>query len=224
MSYANVAATPADRARAAVSVIAIHAMLGFGIVAGLTVSGVISAEDGPMTSWNVDETDPPPPPPDDIPPPDTPPSYNPPAATRAPIIIAEPSDIRVVEPTIINPDVVRIPGPVATPSIDPPRPTPSFTPAGPVPRNGPAGWITNNDYSTSDLRREREGTARYRLVVGSDGRVDACEITSSSGHASLDRTTCRLIESRARFAPATNSAGDRVVGTYTGIVTWRIPE
>jgi protein TonB len=85
-------------------------------------------------------------------------------------------------------------------------------------------WITTDDYSRSDLTRNREGTARYRLVIGSDGRVDACEITSSTGHTSLDTATCRLIERRARFDPATNSQGNRVVGTYSGSVTWQIPE
>ena len=117
--------------------------------------------------------------------------------------------------------VLEIPGPAVIP---PTPPAPAITPVGASPRNGPAGWITTNDYARSDLVREREGTAGYRLVIGSDGRVDACEITRSSGHSSLDRNTCRLIESRARFDPATNNRGETTVGTYTGTVTWQIPE
>ena len=118
------------------------------------------------------------------------------------------------------PRTLEIPGPAIMPTCDARQSRPSAA----SPRNGPAGWITSNDYARSDLVREREGTAGYRLVIGSNGRVDACEITRSSGHASLDSNTCRLIESRARFEPAKNNRGETTVGTYTGTVTWQIPE
>lgn len=61
-------------------------------------------------------------------------------------------------------------------------------------------------------------------MIGSNGRVNECEITRSSGHASLDRNTCRLIERRARFDPATNNRGETTVGTYSGSITWQIPD
>ncbi|ANC50469.1 hypothetical protein CP97_14783 [Aurantiacibacter atlanticus] len=54
--------------------------------------------------------------------------------------------------------------------------------------------------------------------------MNACEIIGSTGHASLDNATCRLIERRARFDPATSTSGETVVGTYTGTVTWQIPD
>lgn len=224
MSYASAVASPAQRAKAAISVVAIHAVMGFGIVAGLTVNGVIAPEDVGLTTWEFDDTSPPPPP-DDTVPPEAPRPSPPMAAPRAPLDLSQPRDITIVEATENDFPVIPIPNNVVDiPVLDPPGPPAAFTPVGPVPRNGPIGWITNDDYSTSDLRRGNEGTARYRLVVGSDGQVDACEITSSTGHASLDRTTCRLIERRARFNAATNSSGERVVGTYSGVVTWRIPE
>ena len=61
-------------------------------------------------------------------------------------------------------------------------------------------------------------------MIGSNGRVNACEITASSGHAALDEATCKFVTRRARFEPATDSNGAKVVGSYSSKVTWRIPE
>lgn len=228
MAYIDAGADPAARTKAAISVIAIHALLGAGIVAGLTVSGAI-----PTTTTIFEGTeiplDPPPPPPDD-----TTPEPSEAEVYIAPQAPTPPIDLIPTPPTPMDPvrdtsrDVVRVvipprttptPGPVATPA-----PTPAFAPVGARPSNNLQSWITTEDYSRSDLTRNREGTASYRLVVGSNGRVDACEITTSTGHTSLDTATCRLIERRARFNPATNGQGNRVVGTYSGSVTWQIPE
>ncbi len=232
MAYVDAGTDPAARGKAAITVIGIHALLGFGLVAGLAVKTIVAdaAPEIESTDVIIDL----PPPPDEIvePVPDTsPPVANPPQAPDNPFEFDTSNDITVAPFTNSDEVVIRIPtpSPIPMPSPNPgpapsPSPEPLIAPVGAIPSNGPAGWITNDDYGRSDLAREREGTARYRLVVGSDGRVDACEITSSTGHASLDRTTCRLIERRARFNAATDNRGARVVGTYTGSVTWRIPE
>ena len=62
------------------------------------------------------------------------------------------------------------------------------------------------------------------MVVGSDGRVDACEITRSSGNAELDAATCKNVTRRARFEPATNGDGQKVVGSYSSTVRWQLPD
>ncbi|RIV87597.1 TonB family protein [Aurantiacibacter zhengii] len=228
MSYANATASPAARMRAAAGVVAIHALVGAGVVIGLTITGTIPKPGVIVDTWDIkDEPPPPPPRPEPVPEPAEQ-AYAPVTAPKPPIELerSAPVEAEPVRPNIATdvtlrplPETINIPGPAVTPSV-----TPAIEPVGARPRNGPTGWITTNDYSRSDLVREREGTAGYRLVIGSDGRVDACEITRSSGHASLDRNTCRLIESRARFEPATNNRGDRTVGTYTGSVTWQIPD
>ncbi|WP_120076653.1 TonB family protein [Aurantiacibacter odishensis] len=227
MSYTNATVSPAARLRAATGVIALHALVGAGVIAGLSITGVIPTEDKGLISYFTPETVPPPPPPEPVAQPQEQ-AFAPVTAPQPPIeldrtapVEAEPvtpniSDQVVLKPT---PEFVEIPGPVVTPSV-----APAIEPVPARPRNGPAGWITTNDYSRSDLTREREGTASYRLVIGSDGRVDACEITRSSGHSTLDRNTCRLLESRARFDAATNNKGERTVGTYSGSVTWQIPD
>jgi len=51
--------------------------------------------------------------------------------------------------------------------------------------------------------------------VGTDGRAIGCRVTMSSGHASLDETTCGLIEQRFRYEPARDGRG-RPVPTPMG--------
>ena len=226
MSYANATVSPAARLRAASGVIAIHALLGAGVILGLAATGVIEPPGKIIDTFDVRDI-PPPPPPTATPEP-VEQAYAPITAPdpvvrieRDAPVTAEPVTPNIADTVVLTPPprVIEVPGPVATPSL-----APSISPVGAIPRNGPSGWISTDDYARSDLIREREGTANYRLVVGSDGRVDACEITRSSGHATLDRNTCRLIERRARFDPATNTRGETVVGTYSGSVTWQIPD
>ena len=122
------------------------------------------------------------------------------------------------------PNPLPNPGPTSQPEPPRPSPSPAFTSRGAAPSNDKARWITNDDYPARALRDGSEGTVGYRLIVGSNGRVSACEITRSSGHSLLDETSCRLIERRARFDAATDQTGAKVVGGYSGTVTWQIPD
>ncbi|WP_340586724.1 TonB family protein [Erythrobacter alti] len=228
MAYLDAGTDPAARAKATATVIGIHALLGFGLVAGLAVTTITFDDDEPITGTIIDIDPPPLPDEPEVVPDTSTPTYIPPQAPNTPFEFDRPIDIDVGPVTDGPRDVIiRIPtptpGPVASPGPTP-TPPPAFTPVGPRPSNNVQSWITASDYSRRDLIRGREGTAQYRLVVGSDGRVDACEITSSTGHASLDSTTCRLLTRNARFNAATDGTGAKVVGTYTGNVTWQIPE
>ncbi len=111
------------------------------------------------------------------------------------------------------------PQPLASPS-----PAPSFTPRMARPRGKTGGWMTTNDYPTSDLRAEHEGSAKYRLTIDSAGKVSSCTIIASSGFAGLDAATCSTLSRRAQFDPATDDTGARTGGSYTGTVTWRLPQ
>ena len=85
-----------------------------------------------------------------------------------------------------------------------------------------AAYISNDDYPASALRDEEQGTTGFRLTVGPDGRVANCSVTSSSGSAALDTTTCRIMSSRARFTPARDSNGQPTTDTVSARITWRI--
>ncbi len=108
------------------------------------------------------------------------------------------------------------------PQPDPPVPT--YAPRPPVPANGPAGWVTNDDYPRIAIAREYEGTVAYQVDVSAEGRVQACRVTSSSGHEVLDQASCVRIQRRARFRPATDRSGAEVAGSYRGSVSWQIPD
>jgi protein TonB len=92
------------------------------------------------------------------------------------------------------------------------------------PTNRPGAWVTQEDYSAADIRGERQGTARFALGVGTDGKVTSCNIVQSTGFASLDAATCKFVSRRARFEAALDDSGAPVGGSYTGSIRWVIPE
>jgi len=77
------------------------------------------------------------------------------------------------------------------------------------------GRIVHADYPRAAVRARAEGTVVARLNVGANGRVTNCSVTRSSGNSALDETTCRLIQQRFRFDPATDSQG-RPIPSVTG--------
>lgn len=115
---------------------------------------------------------------------------------------------------------IAIPLPLPLPK----PPAETFAPKLARPVGKPGLWVTQNDYPAADLRAEREGTTRFQLTIGADGKVQACEITVSSGHASLDAAACANLTRRARFTPATDATGAAVPGTYSSAVRWQIPK
>jgi protein TonB len=228
MAYIDQARDPRRRATAILAVGAIHAVIAVGLVTGLTVSGFIE-QDEIFTAIPLDDPSPTPPPPDHVPPQPAdqlplpraplPPIPLPPQPGPT-IDVLDPAD-----PAPIDYGPLAQPQPTPTVSSSPaPVPSPSFTPKAASPRTSPTSWISTDDYPARPLRNGVEGLSGYRVVIGSDGRVSACEITASSGNSELDRETCRLITRRARFDPATNASGEKVVGTYSGTVRWEIPD
>ncbi len=84
------------------------------------------------------------------------------------------------------------------------------------------GLISADDYPSAAQRNEEQGTTAVRLDIGTNGRVTNCTVTSSSGSASLDSTTCRLLTSRARFTPARDDTGQATSDSVSTRITWRL--
>jgi protein TonB len=83
--------------------------------------------------------------------------------------------------------------------------------------------ITPNDYPEAARRREETGAVRVKLEIGASGSVTGCSVIASSGSALLDLTTCKVLKSRARFAPARDSSGQAVNDSYvTPRIVWTI--
>ncbi len=85
----------------------------------------------------------------------------------------------------------------------------------------PGAIISDKDYPPS--QHDKEGTTRFDLMVGPDGKPISCTTTVSSGHKTLDETACNAFLKRARFSPAKDGGGQPTTGRYKGSVTWKAP-
>lgn len=213
---------PRARPGIIITVAAIHAAAIYALVTGLAQKYIDIVVEVPL-GYNIpEEKTQPPPPPDDAAKPDP---IDRPVTVVDPIIKIPQPDNAIVVPQI--PDVLLPPIPEPRdllPAPVPPAPVPSFTPLKPTPRTNPGNWVTTNDYPTPDIRAGNEGTARFMLTIGTNGKVTDCRITSTTGHSGLDRATCKNVSSRARFKPAKNDRGHVVTGSYAGSIRWVIPD
>ena len=83
-----------------------------------------------------------------------------------------------------------------------------------------SGTIRDRDYPREASRAKAGGEVEVRFTIEASGRVSGCRVTRSSGDASLDQTTCALIEDRFRFRPATNASGEPVASQYRWRQSW----
>jgi len=83
-----------------------------------------------------------------------------------------------------------------------------------------SGAIADRDYPKAARRAKIGGEVEVRFTIEPSGRVTRCRVPRSSGDASLDATTCDLIEARFRFQPATNASGQPVASDYGWRQTW----
>lgn len=84
------------------------------------------------------------------------------------------------------------------------------------------GRIGNGDYPRAALNAGASGTVYLRFIVDTDGRAHGCRVTRTSGNDALDATTCRLIEQRLRYRPETDGDGRPVAVVVTGRQVWEL--
>lgn len=104
-----------------------------------------------------------------------------------------------------------------------PTADPAFPPKLARPIGKPGLWVTPNDYPANALRLGHEGVTRFQLSIGTDGKVQSCEVTVSSGHAALDDAACANLRKRGKFVAATGPDGAAVPGSYASAVRWKLP-
>ena len=226
MSYASHTRRPNPAALA--GAIGIPAAFAALLVVGLAVKVVIEDKPPPLQGFTVTPTPIPPPPPEPVEPATS--TTRPQASSASTVTRPEviPFDF-VTTPVESLPGVGDVTGPIVGPSemTVPPFGAPMPPPAksvGAVPRGNPGNWVTNGDYRTRWIREELTGTARFKLAIDARGRVSDCTIIRSTGHDVLDAATCNLVTRRARFEPARDASGKPVADSYSGSVTWNIPE
>lgn len=227
MTYASTVRKP--NAAALAGALGIPGGIAALLVVGLAVTVVSAPPEKRLKGETITETKLPPPPPPQ------PPRADPKAPTTSvldtivpPRPSVPPTDFIPLNPVPLPPG----PGPVAgsgsgTGELVIPTPTPSaqlFDPVGARPKNNPGRWVTTEDYSRRWIMEEMTGTAKFALSIDASGRVTGCTITRSTGHAALDSATCALVAKRARFDAARDGSGKPVAGSYTGVITWTIPE
>jgi protein TonB len=132
-------------------------------------------------------------------------------------------DVRPTEPITLTLNTGT--ADVVVPKIVEPQITPEPRKVEPArARANLASYVSDADYPASAIRDEQQGTTRYRLPVGADGRVSDCAVTGSSGSPALDATTCRLMKSRARFSPARDSDGKSTTDIVSNAIRWVLPD
>ena len=117
----------------------------------------------------------------------------------------------------LPPPLLRMPGPTA--------PAPRALREGATsarPRNPLWSAIRPDDYPVAALRAGAEGQVGFELSVGTNARVTNCLITRSSGSADLDIATCRIMRSRAWFAPAHDGFGRPLPARVRSTVAWKL--
>lgn len=222
MAYAD-HSTSSTKTTTLIAVAALHAAGIYALVTGLSFVGVIKADVFmPTKSYPADRPSPTPPPPDT---PKAKPQDDSRVTVVPPVRGVEVNDnVITIDTTPYEPSGTVIELPTGSATVIDPLPAPRFTPKFAAPLGNPGTWVTPNDYPASELRAEHQGVTRFRVTVGSNGRVADCQIVGSSGWPVLDAVACQKIAARARFAPATDSGGEAVVGSFTSNIRWVIPE
>lgn len=78
------------------------------------------------------------------------------------------------------------------------------------------------DYPAEAVRQKSEGQVWFELDIDDRGRIIACTIKASSGHASLDRAACDVYRRRARFKPALDTGGRARTTKSQHALIWRL--
>lgn len=249
MAYADQQMS-SNRVIAIVIVALIHIGLGYMLVTGLAVSAFEEVVER-VTTVDVEEP-PPPPEPEEEPPPPPPeqevPQFSPPPVVppvrqpvrQNPVFSQTTQDLTPRPQTQIAtkscpggqtvlasqacPEATKTCPNGSTVAVSASCPVPSQ--ARGVSPDGLNRWAARiqNDYPSSALRREEQGTVTMRITVGSNGRVEACSVTGSSGSSALDQAACRGMQRYARYNPALNAAGDAISETTSQSIRYVLPD
>ena len=219
---------PRERAFALAAVVCVQAALGFALLSGLRVSVSRPAD---MVERLLNFSIPPPPPRVPLPEPKrTKDSSSAPQAERAPLG-GSPGPKPAHAPPSVAPVVAVKPS--AAPSGGG---TGTGTALGRGAGGGAGGSgygngggrdlellsgdITPQDYPRHLAKAGIGGTVRMLGTVQTNGRVTNCRVTRSSGVPELDGLTCRLIEQRFVYRPATDRTGRPVTDEVEIEWTW----
>lgn len=197
----------------------IHVAIGYALITGLAYTAVQKAIER-VTAVDITEPEPPE---EEPPPPPEPDQVQPPPIVAPPPAInlnPAPPPIQTVVSAPPPPPVVI---PRAAPPPPPPPPPPPSQARGATPDNQ-GRWAARiqENYPSRAIRDEVEGRVGVRVTIGTNGRVTACTVTSSSGSSDLDRAACDGMERFARYNPALDDAGNETTGSASTTIVYQL--
>ncbi len=121
------------------------------------------------------------------------------------------------------------PPPAPPPPISVPRGphtdgVPNEIAAPPYLKNDRRNLFKDADYPPAAWIAGLEGTTRFSLAVGADGKPKDCIVTESSESLILDQATCDIAMERAEFEPSIGLDGSPIKGVYESSYRWRKKE
>jgi TonB family protein len=87
-------------------------------------------------------------------------------------------------------------------------------------KNGEFLW---KYYPQGAMKRGEQGKVAFRLTIEPTGTIGTCDVTESSGFATLDKETCEIMALYARVSPVRNSDGRAIRAQQNGFIVWRLP-
>jgi protein TonB len=217
-----------DRAKAMTAALAVTAVLGAGVIAGLNVDKVHDVVEH-LRTLEINLPKPPPPPQPRLrPQPRNKPQAAPPAPKASPVVAPKP---QVPLPPLQPVAAAQQPGTGAS-SSNGQGGAGNGTGSG---RSGnglggggggntPARLIRNlsrSDYRALTGGRMSAGSAGLAIGIAPNGRISSCRVEHSSGDPAIDSGLCSLVQARLVFAPARNAQG-QPIGYFTHyLATWR---
>jgi len=242
-------ASPADRARSAAIVVAVHALLGYALLTGLGVTPVPSLPAEPLALIDLAPVEEPPATPmlPEVAETPTERAKDPEGAAAPPALRNTPTPVVAPPPEVLLP----IPPPIAA-SLLPgtgtaPNPGAAEVPGPGTGRGGEGSGLgaglsgngtgggggggvatgprhLSGDIEEGDAPRglnlTQVANVGFRLLIGRGGRVEECRITRSSGIPALDSATCASAVRRLRWSPARDTAGRPVEAWVPGSNQW----
>jgi protein TonB len=85
-------------------------------------------------------------------------------------------------------------------------------------------WLSVADYPRGAVEGEIQGRVVVAFNINAKGRVENCQVKSSSGHLALDVVPCRALQRKARFvAPVDDDGTSQTTSGMLSVDFW-MPE
>ena len=210
------------------AVVALHVLLGYGLLNGLA-QRMVEVIKGPIETKIIEETKPPPPPPpENLPPPPKfappPPSFVPPPEVN---VNPPPTPAPQITTTQVAPPPVAVTvAPAPAQAAPPAPPAPPRVAARPAIANVQSCAPQSDDYPRAARSAESTGTTTIRFNVGADGKLAGTpEVVRSSGptreHKLLDRVAVAKLAECA-FRAGVDENGRPVGATFNVEYVWKL--